>query len=114
MPSSLRSVATQSITHLRNQTLSDGWAGEAVEGVVELKSDIPCRIEWVEGGGTSWDVWVFDEDNDFREEDVFITDQVVAPLMVVRVSSWFNVKGKFHHYEIVTKESEATVAQVTP
>jgi hypothetical protein len=82
---------------------------------VEVKLSIPCRVEWVEGGGDSWDIWVFEADNVFLEGDIFITDQVpTAPLEVVRVSSWDDLKGNFHHFEIVTKESEATFAQVTP
>jgi hypothetical protein len=114
MPSSLSSSATQSITHLRNQKSADGWAGEEVETTVEISASIPCRIEWVEGGGSGWDVWVFEQDHDFRAEDIFLTDQVDAALVVVRVSSWDDLRGNFHHYEIVTNESEATVAQVTP
>ena len=57
---------------------------------------------------------MFEEDNVFLEEDIFITDQVGAPLVVVRVSSWDDLRGNFHHYEIVTTESEATFAQVLP
>lgn len=114
MPSSLSSTATQSIIHRRNQKSADGWAGEEVEVVVEISPNIPCRIDWVEGAGNSWDVWVFEENHDFREGDIFIASSVSAPLVVTRVSSWDDLRGNWHHYEIKTDESEATVAQVTP
>ena len=115
MPSSLGSTATQSIIHLRNQKTSDGWAGENVDTTVEISPSIPCRVEWVEGGGKGWDIWVFEEDNDFQIGDMFITDQVPDTVLVVlRVSSWDNLKGVFHHYEIKTEESEAAVDQVVP
>ena len=114
MPSSLSSTATQSITHLRNQKTSDGWAGEDVDTTVEISPSIPCRLEWVEGGGKSWDVWVFEENHDFQEGDIFLTADVDAPLVVGRVSRWTDLKGRWHHYEIITSESEATTAQVTP
>ena len=113
MRSKLASKAVQSVSHLRNQTTSDGWACEAVETVVTINDSIPCRIEWAEGEAPNWDVWVFESDHEFLENDILIAESLGVALMVKRSSEWLKLNGKFHHHEITTVEHQLTIAELT-
>lgn len=113
MRSSLGSRTTQSVSHLRNQTTADGWAGEAVETIVTIDDNIPCRIEWAEGEAPAWDVWVFESGHEFLENDILIAESLGTALMVKRSSDWSDLQGLFHHYEVTTVEHPLTIAELT-
>lgn len=112
MRSSLGSTATSQVVHRRNQVTSDGWGGDAQETLVTVDDSLDCRIEWAEGVEPRWDFWIFDESADIRVSDVLIHEQRNLGVLVERVSAWFDLKGVFHHYEVVGAEHELSTEQL--
>lgn len=112
MRSSLGSTATAQVVQRRNQVTTDGWGGDAVETLTTLDSELACRIEWAEGVEPRWDFWIFDETADVRVDDVLINEQRNLGVLVERVSAWHDLKGEFHHYEVVGVEHPLSAAEL--
>jgi hypothetical protein len=55
---------------------------------------------------------VFDEDADIQVGDILVCQSIDLGVEVTRVSTWPNLKGKFHHYEVNSKEHEWSVAEL--
>lgn len=104
MRSSLSQTATQSAVQRRNQTVADGWAGEATETLVTIDGSLPVRVEWAEGSTPRWDFWVFQESADVQEGDVLLVEELGLAVLVTRTSTWRGLRGKFHHYELNSEE----------
>lgn len=108
MPStSLASKVDRSIRHVRWLDSGDGWGGDDEVTLTVLNADIPGRIEWVEGPGIGWNVWIFIEDADIQALDIFLLDDLELALRVDRVGqfTWLS-SGLFHHYEVLLSEHE--------
>jgi hypothetical protein len=112
MRSSLGSTATAQVVHRRNQVVGDGWGGDAQETLTTLDDDLYCRIEWAEGVEPRWDFWIFDESADVRVDDVLINEQRNLGVLVERVSAWRDLKGVFHHYEVVGAEHPLSTTEL--
>lgn len=69
-------------------------------------------MEWSEGVTPLWDIWIFKESVDIQIGDVLVVESLGLGLTVNRVSTWMGLKGKFHHYEIMTEEHEWTAEEL--
>ena len=112
MSSSLSQTAVQVAVQRRNQSQADGWAGEETEVLVTIDPSIPVRVEWAEGVTPLWDFWVFQESADFQVGDILVVESLGLGVTVTRVSEWRGLRGKFHHYELVSEEHEWSVAEL--
>ncbi len=111
MKSSLASKVDRSIRHLRWAKSADGWGGDEEVLLSEVDADLPGRLEWVEGAGDEWLVWVFDPDADVQLLDIFVLTDVDLALTVNRVGRFTSLNGDFHHLEVRCSEAEWTVLQ---
>lgn len=111
MKSKLASNADRSIRHLRWSQTSDGWGGDEEVTLAELDAELPGRLEWVEGLGDNWQIWVFASDADVMVDDVLLFEDVGLALVVGRVAEFTKLKGTFHHFEIFCKEAEWSLGQ---
>ena len=112
MNSSLTSAAVHKAVHQRNAVTGIGYGGDAIETLTVLNDDLPCRVEWREGVGSNWDVWVFEEDADIQHLDILTVsfdDKLELDLLVDRVMPFSDLGGVFHHYEVTTSEHPGEV-----
>lgn len=98
----------------RNTVTTDGWGGDASETLSTIDDDLSCRIEWAEGVEPRWDFWIFEEAADVQQDDILIHEARSLAVIVERVSVWRDLKGKFHHYEVVGQVHERSAADLLP
>lgn len=77
-----------------------------------IDNDLPCRIEWAEGVEPRWDFWIFEESADVQIDDVLIQANSGLAVIVERASLWADLRGKFHHYEVVGQVHELPAADL--
>lgn len=98
--------------HLRYSALQDDWGGDETVTLSVLSSDLLLRLEWREGTGARWDVWLFDEDAGVDVGDFLLLTVDDLALTVTRIARYTNLSGDFHHFEVVTEEHEHSVAEM--
>lgn len=112
MKSTLSLAADRSIQHLRWSKDADGWGGDEDVVLTVLDADLLGRVEWIEGIGDRWNVWIFEE-IDILPEDILLIDALALALSIERVGNYTTLRTKeFHHFEIVAGEHELTVDQL--
>ena len=110
--SPLASAMDRSAFHLRSSSTQNNWGGDETSTLSVLNSALPMRVEWREGIGARWDIWVFDETSGVEIGDFMLLDVDDLALIVTRVARYTNLSGDFHHFEIVTEEHEHSVADL--
>lgn len=96
------------MTQLRPSSSHDNWGGDETVSLDIIDTSLGVRIEWSEGKSDDWDIWCFERTADIQDGDVLLVedDDLVVALMVERVTPTTSLKGRFHHYELMTTESE--------
>lgn len=108
MISTLASKTDRSLQQCRWSKTSDGWGGDEDVSLTLLAEPI-ARVEWVEGVGNRWTLWIFDTDADIQPDDIFLVPGQGLALMVERVNLNTALNGSFHHWEVRTTEHEMSV-----
>lgn len=109
--SSLSLRADRSTGHLRWTKSGDGWGGDEDVSLAEVDT-FKSRLERVEGVGEAdrWDVWIFDQTVDIRDDDILIYEGEDLALVIRKIAPFTRLSGEFHHYEILTEEHENSVS----
>ncbi len=98
---------------MRNQKTSDGWGGDVAEELLEIGTDIPCRIEWAEVAAPKWNVWIFEKDHDLQAGDILISDEFKIAVVIDRWTTFISLPGTFSHYAVNATEHEMSYEELT-
>lgn len=108
--SSLPLRTDRTVRHLKWVETTDGWGGDAEIDLVD--SGTPsARIEWLEGPGTKWQIWIFVE-GDYQTNDILLLEDLDLALVIERVMEFTKLRGTFHHYEIIADEHSESVTSL--
>lgn len=79
-----------------------------------VEDDLDVRIEWSEGKSAEWDIWCFDSSASFEVGDLILVEDadLILALSVTRATPTTTLKGRFHHWEVSSEESELSVAEL--